>query len=198
MKNQPTPIVEYGRTLVITKRSQTGRLLDFVARAVSSDIYRPFMMSLFCDGDRIYGTDGRRVHWINIGDSNLSSWFSADMLYEPIKANRLTIILAEKPNGEGSNVFQNVKRVFPDGEPSTSFDFQGIGGHPSESSLEMIRFFRKASGYINVEYLREVGRPIDGEWSVSWYEDKHVYQFENEKQGALIMSMSPPQARYAV
>lgn len=171
--------------------------IGFLAAAVCTDETRYFMNFVYCDENKLIATDGRRMHIVDLSESQIQIFgFETGHFYRVLKITKTKVWLADLPKEENKiGEFPNWKRIVDLAENKKRIA-------KFENSNSMLGFSQSLKPVLdnlpekaptkyslNIAYLKPlpVGRPF----TVSVNENNMAI-FESEPLTALLMLTECP------
>lgn len=154
----------------------------FVGKACSNDDTRYFMTNTYCDDGKLISTDGKRIHWVDLGNN---PWgFEQGKFYAFLKATTKLAWFAEI---EIDGAFPNWKRVVPDGahDELSSMNYKrDWSGRKYGELSKLLKWVPNEAG-LNFTYLESF--PLERSFVVNKFDGKHALKFTSGMITAVIM-----------
>lgn len=183
----------YGKFIEVLGKENCQKF-NFLAKAISREDSRYFMNVALCEGGKLIGTDGRRLHILEAGTVE-SFGFEDGKVYKFQKGNTKESWWAEVTSIT-ANQFPNWKKVVPDPEKveksikynSIPFNIKSYHRGPQYAYTKLLREIPKENT-INFSFLSDL-IPYET-WNVSIFGANKGIEFKTEDGSctAIIMPM---------
>lgn len=157
----------------------------FVCKALSDDETRYFLNFAYCDNGKLIGTDGRRIHILELGVNPHD--LKDKKFYRVLKATTKMVWLVELEEDPGT--FPNYEKIIPGDDSTKVIEYHSINKRRNDYSQnigKIMRLFDNGSA-VNIKYLDDL--PEGNIWEVRFYDNKSGLKFIAGNKTAVMMPM---------